>query len=142
LRSVAIAGSRKTYVVSDRVRLSPGSFSQAVRYGDWMFIAGIDAIDMQRRTEHVGNLAGQTERALEYTRYIVEAAGATLDDVVKTTCYLVAGQDRSHFADTYRRYFEAHTRGRWLPNGVTLDVQELSTDVLVEIDSVVYLGRR
>jgi 2-iminobutanoate/2-iminopropanoate deaminase len=142
LRSVAIAGSGKSYVVSDRVRLSPGSFSQAVRYGDWMFIAGIDAIDMQRRTEHIGNLKGQTERTLEYTRYIVEAAGATMDDIVKTTCYLIAGQDRSHFADTYRRYFEAHTRGRWLPNGVTLDVQELAADVLVEIDSVVYLGRR
>jgi 2-iminobutanoate/2-iminopropanoate deaminase len=142
LRSVAIAGVGKSYVVSDRVRLSPGSFSQAVRFGDWMFICGVDAIDFQRRTEHVGNLRGQTERTLDYLRYIVEAAGATLDDVVKTTCYVIAGLDRSHFSETYRRYFETHTKGRWLPNGVTLDVKELSTDVLVEIDAVVYLGRR
>ena len=142
LRSVAIAGRPKSYVVSDRVRLSPGSFSQAVRMGDFLFVAGQDAIDLKHQTEHVGNLAGQTERTLDYLRYIVEAAGARLDDVVKTTNYLIAGQDRARFADVYRRYFEAHTRGPWLPNGLTLDVQELSRNILVEIDAVVYLGRR
>jgi 2-iminobutanoate/2-iminopropanoate deaminase len=142
LRSVAIAGPGKEYVVSDRVRLSPGSFSQSVRYGDWLFIAGQDAIDLEGRTEAVGDLAGQTERTLDYLRYIVEAAGATLEDVVKTTVYLIAGQDRSRFADTYWRYFATHTRGPWLPTGLTLDVQELATNVLVEIDAVVYLGPR
>ena len=142
LRSVAIAARPKTYVVSDRVRLSPGSFSQSVRMGDYLFIAGQDAFDLQRRNEHVGDLAGQTTRTLDYVRYIVEAAGATLDDVVKTTNYLVAGQDRALFTDAYRRYFEKHTRGPWLPNGLTLDVQELSTRILVEIDAVVYLGQR
>jgi 2-iminobutanoate/2-iminopropanoate deaminase len=142
LRSVAIAGPEKTYVVSDRVRLSPGSFSQSVRFGDCLFIAGQDAIDLTGRTEAVGDLAGQTERTLGYLRHIVEAAGATLEDVVKTTVYLVAGQDRARFADAYRRYFESHTRGGWLPTGLTLDVQELAKDVLVEIDAVVYLGPR
>jgi 2-iminobutanoate/2-iminopropanoate deaminase len=142
LRSVAIAGPEKTYVVSDRVRLSPGSFSQSVRFGDWLFIAGQDAIDLNGRTEAVGDLAGQTDRTLNYLRYIVEAAGATLEDVVNMTVYLVGGQDRARFADTYRRYFEAHTRGSWLPTGLTLDVQELAKDVLVEIDAVVYLGAR
>src|SRR5262245_38026422 len=107
-----------------------------------MFIAGIDAIDFRRRTEHVGNRSGLPERTHDDRRFVVEPAGATLDDVVKTTSYVIAGQDRSHFADTYRRYFESHTKGRWLPNGVTLDVQELASDVLVEIDAVVYLGRR
>ena len=142
LRSVAIAGPEKSYVVSDRVRLSPGSFSQSVRLGDWLFIAGQDAIDLRGQTEAVGDLAGQTGRTLGYLRHIVEAAGATLEDVVKTTVYLVAGQDRAEFADTYRRYFAAHTRGPWLPAGLTLDVQELARDVLVEIDAVVYLGPR
>lgn len=142
LRSVAIAARPKTYVVSDRVRLSPGSFSQSVRMGNYLFIAGQDAFDLQRRNEHVGDLAGQTTRTLDYLRYIVEAAGATLDDVVKTTNYLVAGQDRALFTNAYRRYFEEHTRGGWLPNGLTLDVQELAERILVEIDAVVYLGRR
>jgi enamine deaminase RidA (YjgF/YER057c/UK114 family) len=142
LRSVAIAARPKSFVVSERVRLSPGSFSQSVRMGDFLFIAGQDAFDLQRQNEHVGDLAGQTTRTLDYLRYIVEAAGATLDDVVKTTNYLVAGQDRTLFTDAYRRYFETHTRGSWLPNGLTLDVQELSTRILVEIDAVVYLGQR
>ena len=142
LRSVAIAGSAKSYVASDRVRRSPGSFSQAVRHGDWLFVAGQDAIDLEHRTQAVGDLAGQTERTLGYLRHVVEAAGATLDDVVKTTVYLIAGQDRVRFAEAYRRYFAAHTRGAWLPAGLTLDVQQLAADVLVEIDAVAYLGSR
>src|SRR5262245_49710153 len=142
LRSVAIAARPKTYVMSDRVRLSPGSFSQSVRMGDYLFIAGQDAFDLQRKNEHVGDLTGQTTRTLDYLRYIVEAAGATLDDVVKTTNYLVAGQDRALFTNAYRRYFEKYTRGPWLPNGLTLDVQELAERILVEIDAVVYLGGR
>ncbi len=142
LRSVAIAAPAKTYVASDRVRRSPGSFSQAVRHGDWLFVAGQDAIDLEHRTEAVGDLAEQTRTTLDYLRYVVEAAGARLEDVVKTTVYLVAGQDRARFADAYRAYFAAHTRGPWLPCGLTLDVRELAADVLVEIDAVAYLGAR
>jgi 2-iminobutanoate/2-iminopropanoate deaminase len=142
LRSVAIAGPAKRHVASEQVRRSPGSFSQAVRLGDWLFVAGQDAIDLEHRTEAIGDLAGQTERTLGYLRHVVEAAGATLDDVVKTTVYLIAGQDRAQFADTYRQYFGAHTRGGWLPAGLTLDVQQLAADVLVEIDAVAYLGPR
>jgi 2-iminobutanoate/2-iminopropanoate deaminase len=142
LRSVAIAGRDKQYVVSDLVRVTAGSFSQSVRFGDWLFVAGQDAIDLNFQTEAVGDLAGQTVRTLRYLKYIVEAAGATMDDVVKTTVYLIAGQDRALFAEPYRRFFETETRGGWLPSGLTLEVRELATDVLVEIDAVVYLGQR
>jgi 2-iminobutanoate/2-iminopropanoate deaminase len=142
LRSVGIAAPGQTYVASSHVRRSPGSFSQAVRAGEWLFVAGQDAIDLEHRTQAVGDLAGQTERTLGYLRHVVEAAGATLDDVVKTTVYLFAGQDRARFTETYRRYFAEHTRGGWLPAGLTLDVQELARDVLVEIDAVAYLGPR
>ena len=49
---------------------------------------------------------------------------------------------REKFAAAYQSYFEKHAGNAWLPSSLVLDVQQLSEDVLVEIDSVAYLGRR
>ena len=89
LRSMAIAyrGEQKI-VTSPKVRLAPGSFSQSVRVGDWLLLAGQDAVTFDRIVECEGSLAGQTEATLRHTKDIVEAAGGSLDDIVKTTVYL------------------------------------------------------
>lgn len=142
LRSVAFAGRNKSYVVSDKVRLSPNSFSQAVRFGDWLYVAGIDAFDLKRQIQHPGNVAGQTEHSLELTRHIVEAAGGRMENIVKTTSYVLAGQDHDKFATAYRSHFEKHAGNAQRPSSLVLDVQQLSEDVLVEIDTIAYLGTR
>ena len=122
LRSMAIAyrGEQKI-VTSPQVRLAPGSFSQSVRVGDWLLLAGQDAVTFDRVVECEGSLAGQTEATLRHSKDIVEAAGGTLDDIVKTTVYLVEGSNRVEFAEAYRRFFAAHSRNkhhaRWLNRG-------------------------
>ncbi len=143
LRSVAIASSGpKAYVSSDQVRLTPGLFSQAVRFGDWLFLAGQDAIDLNNQTLAIGDVAQQTTIALQHIKDVMEAAGGSLEDVLKTTVYVVEGQDLAQAVDAYRRFFAANARGDWLPAGLTLGVMELATDCLVEIDAVGYLGSR
>jgi 2-iminobutanoate/2-iminopropanoate deaminase len=140
LRSVAIAyRGEKQIVASPKVRKTPGSFSQSVRVGDWLLIAGQDAVGFQREVLAEGDLAGQTEITLRHVQHIVEEAGGTLDDVVKTTVYLTAGQNRNEFAGAYRNFFKQ--RATTLPAGFTLEVVELSPGCLVEIDAVAYLGR-
>ena len=141
LRSVAIATRDRTKAVvsSDKVRLSPGSFSQSYRVGKWLFIAGQDAITFDRKTRAVGDLVGQTEASLMDIKYIVEAGGGTLDDVVKTTVYLTAGQDYSHFATAYQSFFKTHRRAAMMPSGLVVDVKELAPQCLVEIDAVARL---
>jgi len=143
LRSMAIAyrGEQKI-VTSPKVRLAPGSFSQSVRVGDWLLLAGQDAVTFDRVVECEGSLAGQTEATLRHTQDIVEAAGGTLDDIVKTTVYLTEGTDREEFAQAYRHFFATHGRSRAMPTGLTVVVGELSPRCLVEIDSVAYLGSR
>lgn len=142
LRSMAIAyRSEQTIVTSPKVRLAPGSFSQSVRTGDWLWLAGQDAVTFDRVVECEGSLAGQTEATLRHTKDIVEAAGGTLDDIVKTTVYLTEGTDRAEFAEAYRKFFTTHSRSSAMPAGLTVDVQELSPRCLVEIDSVAFLGR-
>lgn len=142
LRSVAIAyRGEKRIVASPKVRKAPGSFSQSVRVGDWLWIAGQDAVSFNRVVESEDDLAGQVEATLRHLKDIVEEAGGTLDDVVKTTVYLVAGQDRARFARAYGDFFQRHLRAGKLPSGLSLEVQELSPRFLVEIDAVAYLGR-
>jgi 2-iminobutanoate/2-iminopropanoate deaminase len=143
LRSVAIAsGGPKAYVSSDKVRLTPGSFSQSIQFGHWLYLAGQDAIDMNNQTLAIGDVAEQTTISLQHIKDVMEAAGGTLEDVVKTTVYVVQGQNLDRALDAYRRFFTANTRGGWLPAGVTLGVAELATDCLVEIDAVGYVGPR
>jgi 2-iminobutanoate/2-iminopropanoate deaminase len=141
LRSVAVAYSgAKTVVASPKVRKAPGSFSQSVRVGDWLLLAGQDAVGFNREVEAEGDLAGQTEVTLQHTKDILEEAGGTLDDIVKTTVYLIAGQDRSSFAATYTNFLNRYRRSSRMPAGLTVEVRELAPRCLVEIDAVAYLG--
>ena len=141
LRSVAIAyRGAKSVVASPKVRKAPGSFSQSVHVGDWLLLAGQDAVGFNRQVEAEGDLAGQTEVTLQHTMDILEEAGGTLDDIVKTTVYVVTGQDRSKFAAAYRKFFNRYSRTSRMPAGLTVEVRELSPRCLVEIDSVAYLG--
>ncbi len=123
LRSMAIAyRGEQRIVASPKVRLAPGSFSQSVRVGDWLLLAGQDAVTFDRVVECEGSLAGQTEATLRHSKDIVEAAGGTLDDIVKTTVYLVEGSNRVEFAEAYRRFFAAHSRNSTMPAGLTVVV--------------------
>jgi 2-iminobutanoate/2-iminopropanoate deaminase len=142
LRSVGIAyrGDKKI-VASPKVRKAPGSFSQSMQVGNWLWIAGQDAVGFNREVENENSFEGQIEATLRHLKDIVEEAGGSLDDIVKTTVYLIAGQDRSRFAETYREFFGRYARSFTMPAGLTMEVQELSPRCLVEIDAVALLPR-
>ena len=140
LRSVAVAyAGKQTIVASPKVRKAPGSFSQSVRVGDWLLQAGQDAVGFDRVVEAEGNLAGQTTVTLQHVKDIVEEAGGTLDDIVKTTVYLTPEQDRGQFTSAYQKFFSANGRTAEMPAGLTVEVGELSPRCLVEIDAVALL---
>jgi 2-iminobutanoate/2-iminopropanoate deaminase len=142
LRSVAIAyRGVKAIVASPKVRKAPGSFSQSMGTGDWLWLAGQDAVGFNREVENEDSFEGQIDATLRHLKDIVEEAGGTLDDVVKTTIYLVAGQDRTRFAKTYCEFFSRYRRSSTMPDGLTMEVQELSPRCLVEIDAVAFLAR-
>ncbi len=142
-RSYALATrARRQYVESKFARRTPRVFAQSVRVGDWLFIAGQDAVDVAQQTLFIGDLRAQTEQCVRQLQFIMEAAGATVDDIVKTTVYLLAGQDRSLFLDAYGEQFRRRLRGPWMPAGLTMTVDALRPDCLVEIDAVAWLGRR
>jgi 2-iminobutanoate/2-iminopropanoate deaminase len=143
LRSVAVGyRGAKAIVASPKVRKAPGSFSQSMRTGEWLWIAGQDAVGFNREVENENSFEGQIEATLRHLKDIVEEAGGSLDDVMKTTVYLIAGQERSRFARAYRDFFQRYIRSSAMPAGLTMEVQELAPRCLVEIDAVAFLPKQ
>jgi 2-iminobutanoate/2-iminopropanoate deaminase len=138
---VATRGQRK-YINSKFARKTPRVFSQSVRSGDWLFIAGQDSVDVANQTMFVGDLRSQTEQCIRQLQFIMEEAGGTLDNIVKTTVFLLEGTDRSVFLDAYSTAFRRQLKSPWMPTGLTMDVDALRPDCLVEIDAVAWMGAR
>ena len=72
-----------------------GTYSQAVRVGNTIWVSGQIPLDPATKELVSGDIEAQTRRAFENMKAIVLASGATLDNVVKATIFLI---DLSHFA--------------------------------------------
>jgi 2-iminobutanoate/2-iminopropanoate deaminase len=109
-----------------------GPYSQAQRLGPLIFTAGQIPLD-PATMELVGgdDIAAQTDRVLRNLQAILEAAGASLDSVLKTTVFLADMNDFAAMNDVYGRYFAAHKPAR-----STVEVARLPRDVRVEIDAI------
>ncbi len=91
--------------MSARTRIDPGwkwddnfSFSQAIRIGNSVYVSGQVAIDSEGNVVGKGDMRAQTRRALENVKTVLEAAGASLSDVVKVTVFLT---DISRLMETH-----------------------------------------
>jgi 2-iminobutanoate/2-iminopropanoate deaminase len=108
-----------------------GPYSQAVRANGFLFISGQVGFDPQTG-EFVGNdVRSQTERVLENLKAILEAAGVTLNHVVKTTVFLKDMNDFPSMNEVYAKYFIATPPAR-----STVQAARLPKDALVEIDVI------
>ena len=108
-----------------------GPYSQAIRAGGFLFVSGQVGFD-PRTGEFVGNdVRSQTERVLENLKVILEAAGATLNHVVKTTVFLKDMNDFPMMNEVYAKYFGAAPPAR-----STVQAARLPKDALVEIDVI------
>ena len=126
--------------MSTRVISTPGApaaigpYSQAVVVDSLLFTAGQIALDPVSMTIVSGDVGPQTERVLMNLAAICEAAGATLQDVVKTTVFLQDMSDFQAMNEVYARHF-----GENRPARSTVAVRGLPRDVRLEIEAVVRL---
>ncbi len=108
-----------------------GPYSQAVQYGDFLFVSGQIAIDPQTANIIEGDIEAQTEQALKNLAAIIEATGMSLQNVVKCTCFLKDMNDFVQFNSVYENYF-----GESLPARETVEVSRLPKDVRVEVSAI------
>jgi 2-iminobutanoate/2-iminopropanoate deaminase len=107
-----------------------GPYSQAIKVQGFVYTSGQIALMPN------GQLAGedvetQTHQVLKNLHYILEEAGAHLNDVIKTTIYLSDMGDFEKVNAIYARYFGTHRPAR-----STVEVSRLPKDVKVEIDCI------
>lgn len=108
-----------------------GPYSQAIQCGDFLFVSGQIAIDPQTANIIGGDIEAQTEQVLKNIAAIIEAAGMSLQDVVKCTCFLKDMNDFIKFNAVYETYF-----GESLPARETVEVSRLPKDALVEVSAI------
>ena len=108
-----------------------GPYSQAVQFGNLLFVSGQIAIDPKTGNLVEGNIEVQTKQVLANLQAIIEASGMTLDHVLKCSCFLKNMEDFANFNSIYNRFFAES-----LPARETVEVSRLPKDVLVEISAV------
>jgi 2-iminobutanoate/2-iminopropanoate deaminase len=112
-----------------------GPYSQAVRAGDLLFVSGQIPLDPKTGELVRGGIAEETKKVLDNLKAIIEAAGGSLGDVVKTTIFL---KDMGSFAavnEVYGTYFPQP-----FPARATVEVARLPRDVNVEIEAIAKLS--
>jgi 2-iminobutanoate/2-iminopropanoate deaminase len=108
-----------------------GPYSQAVRTGNFVFVAGQVAIDPATGKFIEGNVAAQTHQVLTNLSAVLEAASSSLARVVKTTVFLKdMGQFQAMNA-VYAEFFASDPPAR-----STIEVAALPLDALVEIEAI------
>jgi 2-iminobutanoate/2-iminopropanoate deaminase len=127
----------KEIISTDNAPKAIGPYSQAVRANGFLFLSGQVALDPR-----TGELAGvsiqeQTRQILENLKGVLEAAGASLADVVKTTVFLKNMGDFAQMNETYTRYFSSNPPAR-----TTVEAARLPRDVQVEIDAIALDARK
>jgi 2-iminobutanoate/2-iminopropanoate deaminase len=124
----------RTIIQTNAAPAPVGPYNQAIlASGQMIFVAGQIALDPATAAiVGEGDVAAQTERSLTSLKAILEAAGATLQDVVKTTVFLADMNDFSAMNTIYAQYFDAATA----PARACVEVSRLPKDVRVEIDCI------
>ncbi|HXN63698.1 MAG TPA: RidA family protein [Candidatus Acidoferrales bacterium] len=121
----------KEIVATDRGPKAIGPYSQAVKANGLVFVSGQIAIDPQTQQIVPGDIAQQTARVMENLKGIVEAAGSSMGQVVKTSVFLADMNDFAAMNEVYGRYFASTPPAR-----ATVQVSRLPKDVRVEIELI------
>ena len=108
-----------------------GPYSQAIRAGSLVFVSGQIPLDPETGTMVEGDIKVQTHRVFRNLAAILEAAGSSLDRVVRATVYLADMRDFTAMNDVYGTYFSSPAPAR-----STIQAARLPKDARVEVDVI------
>jgi 2-iminobutanoate/2-iminopropanoate deaminase len=106
-------------------------YSQAIRAGDFVFVSGQLALKPGASELSGGSIEEQTEQIFSNLRAILEAAGSSLDKLVKTTVFLQRLEDFQGMNAVYSKYV-----GEQPPARSTVEIAKLPSGALVEIEAI------
>ena len=116
-------------VTTDQAPRPIGPYSQAIVEGDLLFLAGQGPIDPATGETNLGDIASQTRRTLANVRAILEAAGSSLEKVIRCNVYLKDIGDFAAMNEVYAQAFSAPYPARTtiqagaLPGGIAVEIE-------------------
>ncbi len=122
---------RREVIRSEQAPKALGPYEQGVKLDGWLFTSGQIPLDPKTGALVPGGIGPQTRRVLENLRAILEAAGTSLDRVVKTTVFMTNLDDFQEMNAVYAEYFPQEKPAR-----STVGVATLPRGALLEIDVV------
>jgi 2-iminobutanoate/2-iminopropanoate deaminase len=125
----------KETVSTDNAPKAIGPYSQAVVYNGIAYLSGQIPLNPANNQLLEGDIAAQTERVLENLKMVLQACGASLESVLKTTVFLKDMGDFPKMNEVYGRYFTTNPPAR-----STVQAAKLPRDVSVEIDAIAAVG--
>jgi len=126
----------KTAVRSADAPAPAHTFSQGVRKGPFVQISGQGPVDAATNEYlHPGDVGAQTTRTLQNVKAILDAGGATFDDVVMLRVYLTKREDFAAMNDAYGAFVLSNTSSDVLPCRTTVFTGLPRAEMLVEIDA-------
>jgi 2-iminobutanoate/2-iminopropanoate deaminase len=129
--SARIPPLRREPVKTSNAPAALGPYSQAIKVGEFVYTSGHVAIDPATGEFIGGGIAEQTERVLNNVAAVLEAAGSSLDQVVKTLVFLADMNDFSAMNEVYGKFFTGAPPAR-----STVQAARLPKDALIEIEAV------
>ncbi|MDR2071010.1 MAG: RidA family protein [Treponema sp.] len=110
-----------------------GPYSQGIITGNLVFTSGQIPLSAETGEVSGADIAEQTEQVIKNLKAVLEAAGSSLENVVKTTCFLADMGDFAAFNEVYAKHFTGK------PARSTVAVKQLPRNVLVEIEALAEL---
>lgn len=124
----------KKIINTDKAPAAIGPYSQAIQAGDFLYVSGQIPIDPDTGSFINKLAADQTGQSLRNLKAILEAAGYSMDDVIKTTIFIT---DMDNFATVNGVYSKYFSEGNY-PARSCIAVKELPKGALVEIEAVAW----
>lgn len=125
----------RTTVATENAPAAIGPYAQAISAGDLIFCSGQIPLDPATNQLVEGGIDIQTRRVLDNLAAVLQAAGSSLDQVVKTTIFLADMDDFGTVNTIYGEYFASEPPAR-----ATVQVARLPRDVRVEIEAIALRG--
>ncbi len=134
--SADVSKGRKEVITSLKGAPPVGPYSQAIRAGDFIFVAGVKGLDPETGKVVSGGIQAETRQALLNIQAVLEAGGASLDDAVSSVVHLADINEFQQMNAVYGEFFKQDPPGR-----TTLQAAALPAGANIEITITTYSPR-
>ena len=121
-------------ISTDKAPSAIGPYSQAIVCGDMLYTSGQIPINPETGAIEAKDIAAQAEQVMKNLGAVLEAAGTSFENVVKTTCFLYEIADFAAFNEVYAKYFTSK------PARSCVAVKDLPKGALCEVELIAKIG--